>query len=168
MSALKWLEGKVPAFKALGDDAQREIMEFSLLWGFFEFSLLDKSATAEKISQLCDQLDADKRIDAARFEDAVAYWRDRYYINGDFTDDFHSLFFRNNDNEEAVRTVLAGRDESPKALLLFALLIVWRFRNNLFHGTKWTYTLKDQYKNFQMANTSLMVTMDMAGVRLET
>ena len=52
MSALKWLEGKVPAFKALGDDAQREIMEFSLLWGFFEFSLLDKSATAEKISQL--------------------------------------------------------------------------------------------------------------------
>ena len=168
MNALEWLEGKVPALKALGGDDRREIMEFSLLWGFFEFSLFDKFATVEKISQLCDRLDAEQRIEGARIAEAVAYWRDRYYANGDVTDHFHSLMFRDRDNEAAVRIVLEGKDGSPKALLLFALLIVWRFRNNLFHGTKWTYTLKDQYNNFQMANATLMATMDMARVRLET
>lgn len=166
MNALEWLEENVPAFKALGGGDRRGVMEFSLLWGFFEFSLLDRFATAEKLCQLCDRLEVKKQIDAARVAEAISFWRDRYYANGEFTIHFHSLMFRDRDNEDTVRSVLEGRDTSPKTLLLFALLIVWRFRNNLFHGTKWTYTLKDQYKNFQMANLTLMATMDMAGVRL--
>jgi len=168
MNALEWLEEKVPAFKALGGDDRRELMEFSLLWGFFEFSLLDNFATAEKLCQLCDRLETAKQIDAARVAEAICFWRNRYYASGEFTDHFYSLMFRDRDNEGAVRSVLEGQDTSPKTLLLFALLIVWRFRNNLFHGTKWTYTLKGQYKNFQMANLTLMATMDMAGVRLKT
>jgi hypothetical protein len=168
MNALEWLEGKVPAFRDLGVEDRRAIMEFALLWGFFEFSLLEASASAEKISQLCESLSTQNKIAAECLVKPMEYWRNRYYADGDFTDHFHSLNFRNNDKEEAVRAVLEQKDASPKAQLLFALLIVWRFRNNLFHGTKWTYTLKDQRTNFELANALLMAAIDMSGARLET
>lgn len=166
MNVHQWLESKVPPFKELGGEERREIMEFSLLWPFFEFRLLDTFATAEKIVRLCHRLDGEKKIDSALLVEAIAYWRARYYANGDFTDHFHSLTFRDNDREDAVRVVLEGKENSGCALLLCALLIVWRFRNNLFHGTKWTYALKDQQKNFEHANRVLMAAMDMDGVNL--
>lgn len=166
MNVHQWLESKVPPFKELGGEERREIMEFSLLWPFFEFRLLGTFATAEKIVQLCDRLDDEKKIESRPLGEAIAYWRARYYANGEFTDHFHSLAFRANDREDAVRVVLEGKENSGRALLLCSFLIVWRFRNNLFHGTKWAYTLKDQQENFEHANTVLMAAMEMDGVNL--
>ncbi|CCE97846.1 Hypothetical protein SFHH103_03354 [Sinorhizobium fredii HH103] len=42
-------------------------------------------------------------------------------------------------------------------------MIVWRFRNNLFHGEKWAYQLQDQLSNFTNANAVLMRLLERHG-----
>jgi hypothetical protein len=44
-----------------------------------------------------------------------------------------------------------------------ALIIVLRYRNNLFHGIKWQYKLFGQLDNFETANAILMKTLDRYG-----
>ena len=43
------------------------------------------------------------------------------------------------------------------------LIIVWRFRNNLFHGEKWAYQLQGQLSNFTHANAVLMRLLERHG-----
>jgi hypothetical protein len=40
--------------------------------------------------------------------------------------------------------------------MLAFLMIVGRLRNDLFHGKKWAYELRDQRENFTHANGVLM------------
>ena len=35
------------------------------------------------------------------------------------------------------------------------LIVVYRLRNNLFHGLKWAYAIRGQHANFGNANTAL-------------
>ncbi len=41
------------------------------------------------------------------------------------------------------------------------IIIVYRLRNNLFHGEKWSYYFKDQLGNFTHASTILMRTVEL-------
>ncbi|MBP1872023.1 steroid 5-alpha reductase family enzyme [Ensifer adhaerens] len=59
--------------------------------------------------------------------------------------------------------VLDGSDNDPRDWLLTALIIVWRFRNNLFHGEKWTHHLQDQRANFTHANGLMMSLLERHG-----
>ena len=47
--------------------------------------------------------------------------------------------------------------------MLALLMIVWRLRNNLFHGAKWAYGLRDQRENFTHANSVLMRLLERHG-----
>lgn len=48
--------------------------------------------------------------------------------------------------------------EVTKALLQIAMGL----RNNLFHGLKWQYRLRDQFHNFSHANAVLMAAIDLS------
>lgn len=43
------------------------------------------------------------------------------------------------------------------------LIIVLRFRNNLFHGVKWQYELASQLDNFETANHVFMTALEQHG-----
>ena len=60
------------------------------------------------------------------------------------------------DQPDAVRSVINGSNNDPRDRVLTVLMIVWRFRNNLFHGEKWAYQLEGQLGNFTHANSVLM------------
>lgn len=47
---------------------------------------------------------------------------------------------------------LPSRQPNPRDRILALLIIVWRLRNNLFHGAKWAYGLRDQRENFDDAH----------------
>ncbi len=47
------------------------------------------------------------------------------------------------------------------------LIIVFRYRNNLFHGVKWEYELAGQLSNFTTANSVLMKVLDRHGDLVE-
>ena len=94
----------------------------------------------------------------------LTYFQDRYYAETEFTYHFHNLQLRPNDRTLMVRTVLDGTDADPRSRVSTALIIVFRYRNNLFHGLKWQYELVGQLTNFNVANAVLMKTLDRHGL----
>ena len=54
-----------------------------------------------------------------------------------------------------MRRVLNGEDGALENIAATVLIIVYRFRNNLFHGLKWSYNLQGQLENFMHANKAL-------------
>ena len=59
------------------------------------------------------------------------------------------------------KKVLQSTDVSPDDVAAAVLIIVYRFRNNLFHGAKWLYEFREQIKNFNHANTALMKAVEL-------
>jgi hypothetical protein len=137
-------------------------MEFSLMWSYFECRFLDKNANPKAIRDFATDLDQGGRIQVDTLLESLEYLRDRYVGDGTFTEQFNGLHLRPNDNIKIVEDVLLGCEYSPRALLICCLTIVLRYRNNLFHGIKWTYNLKGQKGNFQVANQILIKTAEMA------
>src|SRR5690606_20315246 len=93
----------------------------------------------------------------------LAYFRQRYFANGQFTHHFTHLNLRRPDQRDLIRSVLDGSNDDPRDRLLTVLMIVWRFRNNLFHGEKWAYKLQGQPQNFTHANAVLMRVLERHG-----
>jgi hypothetical protein len=56
---------------------------------------------------------------------------------------------------------LLGNANSPLELLSAALLITFRYRNNLFHGVKWAYGVQGQLSNFDVAIDLLQAVVEM-------
>jgi hypothetical protein len=89
------------------------------------------------------------------FHDQFAYFVNRYVEAGATNYLFTQLHMRNNDNPALVKAVLLGENIKPSDQLIACLVIVYRFRNNFFHGLKWAYGLRNQLDNFTHASTLL-------------
>ena len=94
-----------------------------------------------------------------QYDAELAYFRRRYFANGGFTHHFPHLNLRSADYPDLVQAVLDGSNNDPRDRLLVLLMIVWRLRNNLFHGEKWAY----QLQNFTHANAILMRLLERYG-----
>jgi hypothetical protein len=165
--AMEWLRAKAPGFNHLSEDEQNAIIDFSLLWSLFESRVLNTEGNVKKI---CDAIDAWHNagaLNAASFDDELVYFRNRYYGDGNFTRHFDHLHFRNPDREALVRAVMEGSDNDPRNRVAAVLIIVFRYRNNLFHGVKWQYKLEDQLGNFTAANAVLMSMLEQHGALAE-
>ena len=53
-----------------------------------------------------------------------------------------------------------GSDNDPRNCVAVVLIIIFRYRNNLFHGVKWQYMLAGQLHNFTAANRVLMKVLE--------
>jgi hypothetical protein len=62
-----------------------------------------------------------------------------------------------------VGRVIRGKSDEPGDSMLCTLMIVWRLRNNLFHGSKWAYQIRGQLDNFTHANAVLMKVLERYG-----
>ena len=51
---------------------------------------------------------------------------------------------------------MRNEEAQPAERVAAVLIIVYRFRNNLFHGEKWEYQLEGQLENFQQASSVLV------------
>lgn len=162
-NVIDWLKAKAPGFPDLSQAEQAAINDFSMLWSLFEDRVLDASANAAKIFAMVDEWSKKGNLDASEFEKEIKYFENRYYNNGEFTYHFDHLNLRDNDKREAVRAVLDGSDTNPHRRVAAALVIVYRYRNNLFHGLKWRYQLAGQLDNFNTANSVLMKVLDRRG-----
>jgi len=77
-------------------------------------------------------------LDANQYDGELAYFRQRYF-GGEFTYHLAHLHLRPADQPNFVRSVLDKSNNDPRDRLLTVMMIVWRFRNNLFHSEKWAY-----------------------------
>tara|TARA_R110001606_G_scaffold8255_2_gene36165 strand:+ start:7737 stop:8246 length:510 start_codon:yes stop_codon:yes gene_type:complete len=158
-----WLRDKAPGFDQLSDDELEAISDFSLLWSLFEARILNFSGSARAICRAVDDWRASGVFDAEVLNEELAGFRQHYFANGDFTHHFDHLHLRDNDFEQVVRAVIDGTDNDPRDRVVAILIIVFRFRNNLFHGVKWQYNLAGQKANFAIANATLVKVLERYG-----
>lgn len=147
MQKFEDLEKIAPGISMLSEEDHIAIQRFTILWSLFEAKFLGYWGSSQIISANVTKLD-DSIFDKLWFEDELTYFKNRYYVENKFTDHFPNLNLRKSDNLELVQSVLSSINNTPKEQLVACLTIVYRFRNNLFHGTKWAYGIQDQQANF--------------------
>lgn len=164
---MEWLRGKAPGFNHLSEDERRAISDFSLLWSLFESRILDTQGSAAAICKIVDAWQQAGTLDGSTFDPELAYFRQRYFADGDVTYHFDHLHLRKNDQEALVRAVISGSDNDARNRTVGILIIIFRYRNNLFHGVKWQYKLAGQFDNFNAANAVLMKVLERHGALAE-
>jgi hypothetical protein len=156
MYPIDWLFANAPGFGELPEEDRQAIFQFSLLWSLFEARALGTQGSANGILALVHKWASQGRLNSASFHECLSHFRARYFANGTLTEHFHSLGLRNNDNPALVQSVLKGEDTNPADTIAALLIVVYRLRNNLFHGVKWAYGISGQLANFTHANIALM------------
>ncbi len=160
----EWLELHAGGYAGLSAEERQAIHSFSLLWSLFEARVLSNNANIPRIRQrVAEAASIGAGIDVVPFQESLAYFAARYYNNGAFNYRFEHLRFQNgpNSGRAEAEAVLNGTETSPPRILTALLAIIYRLRNNLFHGEKWTYYFKDQLDNFTHACIILMRTIEM-------
>lgn len=127
------------------------IMKFSLLWNVFEGKKFNSSFNITKFEGKINNL----TIDVSKFDSPLKYFRKRYVENEQTNTLFNNLNFRANDKKDLVRDVLLGVENNPNKMVLAIGIIVYRIRNNFFHGLKDIVHMNGQKENFKMANLVL-------------
>jgi hypothetical protein len=89
-----WLTNRAPGYSALKHSEREAITYFSFLWSLFEAQELKRAATAGSIVEHVRRWDFQERLDADLFRDSLAYFKARYFSDGDFTHLFYGLHFR--------------------------------------------------------------------------
>ena len=158
----EWLEKHAYGYENLSGKERQAIAGFSILWSLFEAQALGRSANAQKIVEKCNALCA-RPIGSVRedcFSDSLAYFRKRYTKDRETNSHFERLHFRQNDLRNLVENVLLYRESTTADKLAACLIIIFRYRNNYFHGIKWATEFRDQQKNFEESNKLLAFVLD--------
>ncbi len=150
-------------FNRLCEDDLREISNFLLLWSLFEARIMDTHCNVSKICKKVEQWEKDKPLDIIQFDQELKYFQDRYFRDDEITYHFCNLKFGKRDQKGLVRAVIKGEKNEPRDKIVAMLIIVYRYRNNLFHGEKWRYQLIDQIQNFKTANSTLKKLLEQYG-----
>jgi hypothetical protein len=159
----EWLAKRAPGFVDLLAEERHAILEFAFLWSLFEAKVMDEHARADRIRHKVDAWAEAGMLHADQFDRELSYFRDRYFANGELTHHFRFLNLRNSDYPELVQAVVESKNVDPRDRMLALLMIIWRLRNNLFHGAKWSYGMHGQSENFKHANSVLMRLLDHHG-----
>jgi hypothetical protein len=164
MSAFDWLQQRAPGVPQLTPDERQAITDFSILWSLFEARALGNEASSKRLLRLTQGWEENGRLTADMFAPHLVYFRNRYFQNGQETQHFGHLNLRGNDRIPLVQSVLGGKSEGLANDTAVVFIVVFRYRNNLFHGLKWAYALQGQLDNFLQANSVLMKGLEIVGL----
>ncbi|GIT97297.1 hypothetical protein [Sulfurovum sp. TSL1] len=157
----EWLSARVPTFTNLDTDEQNSIYDFTLLWSMFEGEKLSGYCNMRKIREYADELTEANQLSNCGLDEYLPYLIDRYYVEGSLNDKFQKLHIGRSGNPPEITESLCSDTLSEKTKLIGCLGIVFRLRNNLFHGEKWQYELANQKSNFDNASKFLMRLMSL-------
>jgi len=160
-----WLTGFLSGGGNLQAQGMDRVRNFVFLWNIFEDVAMSKKAEIVKLAALADQINGYFPYDAADFTEYVDYFSNRYFnANGDKTYSIEGLKFRGTANDQAakslVEAVLTQQEQNPVEIMKALLFIVYRFRNNLFHGEKQLVNIDGQVDNFIVANNILRMVLE--------
>ncbi len=137
------------------------VRDFTLLWSAFEGAILNGCASPDQLTSHAKVLADLVFQDELSVNEAIGYFRNRYWHNGHETRHMHYLHLHryNQTNIARVMSFLDGTGNEPEMVIAGLLLVIYRLRNNLFHGPKWEHGLVDQRNNFSVANSVLMAAL---------
>lgn len=143
----------------IDEASQTAIVNFSLMWNVFEGQFCNNSVSVAKLDSIAEEV-ANGNFPAPAIEQIFNFYRNRFIEDGTTNWRFDSLNFRANDRKEFVREVVLNRNRDTKDVILASLIIVYRIRNNLFHGIKAFNLLHDQAENLNSASAFLSLVME--------
>lgn len=152
--AFDWIDRYFARSANLNYEQLRPVLCFSLIWNLFETVACHRSANANSIRRAVDHADQSGRLDRAKYQDYVDYFKKRYLQNGSIEEVFNRLLMTN-ESRIVVKRVLLDEDHDLNNIVYALLLIAHRIRNNLFHGNKGVQTLHTQTELFCVVNRLL-------------
>jgi len=127
------------------------IKDFTLLWNIYENRIFDTHFSIDELERKV----RNSRFEIDEFEAILTYFQNRYVDGLSTNDRFGYLNFRRNDRQDLVEGVLLGNVTDNANKIIALGIIVYRLRNNLFHGVKNFEHLNGQVDNFTNANEYL-------------
>lgn len=153
MSVTEWINNRFGI--AMNELGLAAIKDFFLIWNVFDRVCDNNFSFAEVQQQI-----AERHFNADSFIHYLHYFQNRYINTGRTNERVEPLYFRPNDRLDFVRQVLLGELADINYILLTIVIIVYRLRNNLFHGLKDLEVIDQQRTNFETANSFLMIFLD--------
>lgn len=161
-NATQWIAHNTRGGTKLSDEARDAIASFTTMWNFFESALCENRASVAAFVRACERFDPNAVPPATiqALDESLTFWKFRYRMPDGFGHRFENLYFRQNDRRALVESVLEERTTDHKDKLLVLMIIVYRLRNNLFHGLKTLETLNDQVQNLATASRCLAALLE--------
>ncbi|MES2232345.1 MAG: hypothetical protein V4600_13090 [Pseudomonadota bacterium] len=153
---LEWISKQAPGFGQLSLEERDAIADFSLIWSFFEGSRLNGFGNMTTIRALAESLEMQGAIEKCNTNAYLHYLKQRYIENGQLNYRFNNLHIELSNNPPEIIAALQDDSADEKTILIGCLGVVFRLRNNLFHGAKWHYELREQEQNFRNATSFLL------------
>lgn len=153
---LDWINSFYHSY--ISEDSIQSLYNFVLFWSMFESLVFcdNNNGVARVTAQaICDKIDALNEREAftlQQYETALRYFKNRYIHHNSPTQHFINFIFRPNDKKKYVEAVLKADMPSSIDVVKVLLIIVYRLRNNLFHGLKEVPRIYEQEENFRHAN----------------
>ena len=156
-NAAEWIAQNTRGGTEISVNAQNAVASFTTMWNFFESTLCENRASINAFDRACERLDVDQVLPATTqaLDECLAFWQFRYRTPDGFGNRFDGLHFRPADRRAHVESVLKGEAVEPREKLLALMVIIYRLRNNLFHGLKTLEMLNDQVQNLETASRCL-------------
>ncbi len=126
---------------------------------------MNRRCDLPRIRNYVQQLEEQGGLEILEVDQYVGYLRNRYFKGGDVTDYYYGLNLDVHNNTEEVLETLRNEGVSKLVKVIGCLIVIYRLRNNLFHGEKWQYYLQDQLTNFSQANKFIkqLIQLDVQG-----
>lgn len=161
-SATEWISQNTRGGTEISVAAQNAVGSFTTMWNFFESTLCDNRASIAAFDRACERLDVNHVLQETiqALDECLVFWQFRYRTLDGFGHRFDGLYFRPADRRTHVESVLKGNAVERRDKLLALMIIIYRLRNNLFHGLKTLEMLNDQVQNLETASKCLAAIME--------
>lgn len=137
-----------------------EVKNFALVWNIFEGSICDSHFTISNFRQRLEQQTEEHEFNMTDFEPYMNYFRSRYITNNSINSRFTRLYIENRHWAKYAERILLEDTPEINDIIMVLIIIVYRLRNNLFHGRKEMPSINHQADNFSNANNFLMTLID--------
>lgn len=165
-SAHEWIATRLVSAEHLNPVALKAVENFTLMWNVFEGLLCNNRANVKRLEIVAQEISSNHKCQS-QMESLFRYYIDRYYNQTGFTDAFRTLNFRSGDREEEVAAILTCENPDFKSKVFALLIILYRIRNNLFHGLKSIDMLNRQAVNLNVACNALAIIIEAHGSHLK-
>lgn len=157
-----WVRKNLLEAASLKTETLQTVAGFTLLWNLFEGLICENQASVSAFESITQNLKISPKLEKL-VEKSLSFYRSRYIEGQEMNDTFNGLNFRPNDRREHVESVLKGQfaDFGDKVLTL--LIIAYRIRNNIFHGSKPASIWDEQAKNISEASRVLSLIIEAKG-----
>ncbi|MFV9686624.1 hypothetical protein ACNY67_06995 [Pantoea sp. KXB45] len=154
---LEWIFGQpVNLSPALLDS----VLRFTLAFSYAEHKLMRGWASTREARDYAKNLLSEKDFKFDIFEN---YFFNRYSKENGFEQKLRILCNNDNQSYNQINAAFTSNEISKIDRLEALFRVCIRLRNNLFHGEKWSYMLRDQESNLDMATKFIVAALRHSG-----